>query len=58
MTLTGSFSIKLGILMCGGVPATLKSTFGEYAQCLLQEFDLADNNDIRIWNFTMMKYLN
>lgn len=42
--------MKIGILMCGDVPGTLKSTFGEYGQCLLQEFGLADNNDIRIWN--------
>lgn len=50
MAPTENLSMKIGILMCGDVPDTLKNTFGEYSQCLLEQFGLVNNNDVQIWH--------
>jgi GMP synthase-like glutamine amidotransferase len=42
--------MKIGLLLCGDIPPSLKRTFGSYAECLTDRFKLGTANDVLVWN--------
>lgn len=42
--------MKIGLLLCGDVPSSLKGAFGDYAKCLADRFGLGSVDDMFIWN--------
>lgn len=42
--------MRVGILLCGGVPSELESEFGNYTNCLTSQLNLGLYDKVNVWN--------